>query len=220
MKTHTIIYIEDERSLFENLHQTLQQSRDFECLSGFDNAEDALRGMEQGVADIYLVDLGLPGISGLEFIAKARELAPQSDFVVYTISESGKDLLDALAIGAVGYLVKGCSNEELIAGLNIVANGGGLITPRMARKLSHHFQAIGTQKNTLTMSEQQVLSLLKMGKTYAQIAEQNHVSISTIQTHVKHIYRKLNVTNRDDAVRTGVLFGLLEEQRKTDGKTV
>jgi two-component system NarL family response regulator len=193
------------------LQETFAKNQDFQCLAGFSCAEKALQNLDQQVADIYLVDLGLPGIGGLEFIKKARERCPQSDFVVYTISESGRDLLEALSVGAAGYIVKGCSSEEIISGIRIVAEGGGLITPRMARKLSQHFSSIGTQSESLTKKEKQILGQLKMGKTYSRISDENHVSLSTIQSHVKNIYRKLNVNNRDDAVRTGALFGLVGE---------
>jgi two-component system NarL family response regulator len=210
MKIQTVIAIEDDLDLAENLQQILTQQQEFEYLAGFNCAEQALKSLEVQVADLYLVDLGLPGIGGLEFIKRARQRCPQSDFIIYTISESGRDLLEALSVGAAGYLVKGCTEDEMISGLRTVADGGGLITPRMARKLSQHFSAIGSQSEPLTKMQKQVLGQLKTGKTYSRIADANHVSISTVQTHVKNIYRKLNVNNRDDAVRTGELFGLVK----------
>lgn len=206
-----LVVIEDQYDIAEALCHVISSAHGFSCVAKYHSAEEAMLCIENNSADIYLVDLGLPGMSGVDFIAEAKVSCPDADFVVYTLSESGKDLIDALSVGAVGYIVKGCSDQELIDGLSIVADGGGLIGPRMARRLFSHFQGIGPRKKKLTPTETDVLQKLKTGKTYNQIAASNHVSRSTVQSHVKNIYKKLNVRNRDDAVRTGVLFHLIDD---------
>lgn len=205
-----VVIIEDSRECLDDIERAISSAPGFRCSGCFQSAEQAIQEMEDAIADIYLVDIHLPGMSGTEFIKSTKLRYPAADFVVYTISESGSDLFEALAVGAVGYILKGCDERELIEGLKVIAAGGGLISPRMARRLAYHFQNIGSQRTALTKTETLVLQQLRTGSTYNQIAKENHVCLSTIQTHVRKIYLKLNVNNRDDAVRTGVIFGLLD----------
>ncbi|MBN2645627.1 MAG: response regulator transcription factor [Desulfuromonadaceae bacterium] len=209
MKIFTVAYLEQNQDISRHLEQVLSTAENFELIGNFCCAEEALREARFNAANLYLVDVDLPGMNGLHFIETAKQAHPGSDYIVYSTSDSCKELLDAFAVGAVGYLSQKASDEDLLRGLALVANGGGLISPHMARRLSNYFQAIGPQRQVLTKKEQQVLAQLRAGKTYSQIAEDHLVSMSTVQTHIKNIYRKLNVNNRQDAVTTGVLFDLL-----------
>jgi len=209
MKKTRIAFIEDQYDVAEALFSAISSASDFCCIARYDCAEDAMGAIEKDCADIYLVDLGLPGMSGIDFIEQAKHHLPDTDFIVHTLSESGQNLIDALAAGAVGYVVKGENDQQLLDDLAVVVAGGALINPRMARRLIHHYHDIGPQKKALTKTETDVLEKLKTGMTYDQISEANHVSRSTIQTHIKNIYKKLHVNNRDDAVRTGVMFGVI-----------
>ena len=203
-----IAFIEDSNDVSEDLVRTITSSPDFDCIAHYTTAEEAISCLNQDNADIYLVDLGLPGLTGLEFIKKATTCCPQVKFVVYTLSE--QHLLDAFSVGAVGYLLKGGSGQKLIDGLKEVAQGDGVICPKMAKSLSLKLKTIGLQRKTLTKTETNVLQKLKFEMTYAEIATANHVARTTVQTHIKSIYRKLNVTNRVDAVNKGILFDLIE----------
>lgn len=209
----TIAIIEDIQEVAENLHTVISSSSGFRCLSRHSSAEEALCFIDKHPADIYLVDLGLPGADGVTFIEKAKSMTPASDFVVYTVFEGADKLMAALAAGAAGYILKDWRPQEVIDSLTIVAKGGGILHPRMARRLFSYFSEISPPNQPLTPTEMDVLKKLKTGMTYDKIAEMNHVSRSTIETHIKHIYKKLNVKNRNDAVRTGILYGIIENER-------
>lgn len=207
-----VVLIEDQDDVAVNIVYILSKVPDIELRSIHFSAEDALAAINQDDADVYLVDLGLPGMSGVEFISQVSQKRPDTDFIVHTISENGRDLLEALSAGAVGYIIKGCADNDLIDGIKSVASGGGLLSPRMARRLCHYFKESGGSKNPLTKTETEVLNMLKTGESYELIAQQKNVSLSTIQSHIKSIYKKLNVNNRRDAILAGSLFGLLNEQ--------
>lgn len=117
--------------------------------------------------------------------------------------------MDALASGAVGYVLKGSSDAEICNSLKVVASGGSLLSARMARRLVHFFSEANSPRKILTPKEIEVLNRLKAGLTYAEIAKAQGVSPHTIHTHVKNIYRKLNVGNREDAVKNAVLFDVI-----------
>ena len=205
-----VVIVEDQHDVALNLFDSLSNSVGIVPVALYGTAEDAVKGFHNDQADIYIVDLGLPGIDGVNFIAAAAKVATDAEFIVHTISENSRDLMDALSAGAVGYIIKGSSEKELVRCIQTVASGGGLISPRMARRLAHHFREIGTQKAVLTKTETEMLNKLKTGNSYEEIADISNVSLSTVQTHIKNIYKKLNVNNRQDAVSTGVLFGMIE----------
>lgn len=205
-----IVLLEDDTTQAEELKAIMATVDHFRCQAHYCRADQALRNLERDRADLYLVDLGLPGVSGIQFIESATNKCPQCEFIVLSISDSTRDLLAALSVGAAGYLLKGCSSQELIRGIEIVASGGGLIGPRMARRLAHYFQSLNNPQPVLTRAEHRVLQQLKTGRTYNEIAEQLVVSPSTVQSHIKRIYAKLNVSSRTDAVHSGMLFGLID----------
>lgn len=205
-----IVLLEDDSAQAEELMALMATVDHFRCQAHYTRADQALMHLGQDRADLYLVDLGLPGVSGIQFIESARSKRPQCEFIVHSISDSSQDLLAALSVGSAGYLLKGCSCQELIQGIECVAEGGGLIGPRMARRLTRYFQSLGSSEPVLTRAENRVLQQLKTGRTYNEIAEQLVVSPSTVQSHIKRIYAKLNVNSRTEAVHSGMLFGLID----------
>lgn len=205
-----VVVLEDQLDVAENVANILNGSHDMELVSSYISAEDAMLGIETDHADIYLVDLGLPGVSGVDFILNASGIA-KADFIVHTMSENGRDLMNALSAGAVGYLIKGCSDDELLEGIRSVAAGGSLLSPRMARRLCLYFKEIGPTTKPLTKTEMEILEKLKTGASYEEISNKQGVCLSTVQSHIKSIYKKLNVNNRHDAVVTGSMFGFIEK---------
>lgn len=204
-----VVVIEDQDDIAENVERMLVGSETVEMIARYGSAEDALGGIERSEADVYLVDLGLPGMSGVDFIEQAS-VKSKAEYIVHTISDNSKDLRDALSVGAVGYVSKGCQKKELIESIETVAAGGTLISPRMARQLCHFFKDIGRGKDILTKTEMEVLEKLKDGLSYIAIADMQHVSVSTVQSHIKNIYKKLNVNNRRDAILAGTVLGLIK----------
>lgn len=204
-----VAILEDVAEIAEHLISIVTNDIDLVFVAHYPSAEAAIQDDLSGrLIDVFLVDLGLPGVDGIAFIARARQLCPSAQFVVHTVSESSKDLMAALAVGAVGYVLKGSSEAEISNSLKVVAKGGSLLSPRMASRLVRFFSDVSTPREVLTPREEDVLKKLKTGMTYAEIAVDCVVSQNTIHTHVKNIYRKLNVGNREDAVKNSILFGL------------
>ena len=206
-----IVILEDIPEIAAGLKRIVSQASGFDLVALYPSAEAALLdGLGAKEVDVFMVDLGLPGIDGIGFIRQVRPLFPKAHFVVHTVSESGKDLMAALAAGAVGYILKGSNAKEICSCLEIVAKGGSLLSPRMASRLVRYFSEVNAPRDILTPKELEILRELKTGLTYDQIAEKHFVSKHTVHTHIKRVYRKLNVNTRDEAVRSGVLFSMME----------
>jgi len=202
-----IAVLEDVAEITEQLTHIISNDPELKLVSHYSSAEEALEeDLTELKIDVFLVDLGLPGMNGIDFIAWAKKECPTAQFLIHTVSDSSKDLMAALAVGAVGYVLKGSSPEEICNGLKIIAKGGSLLSPRMASRLAGFFNDIQSPKKVLTPTEVDILKKLKTGMTYAQVAEENVVSPHTIHTHVKNIYKKLNVGNRENAIKHAVFF--------------
>jgi len=205
-----VTVIEDQGDIAANLADILMRQDDIELLSVNVSAEEALKDVDNGIADVYLVDLGLPGMCGVDFIRLMISRGVKSAFVVHTISENSRDLTRALAAGAAGYILKGCSDKELVEDIKLAASGRILlISPRMAMRIVHIFKGVTDLEQQLTKSEIDILYLLKTALKYEEIAEKKHISLSTVQSHIKNIYKKLDVNNRHDAVTKGAVLGLI-----------
>lgn len=206
----TIAILEDQPDIAANLCAIIAEDPELHLSAVYSSSEEALHDrLSEKNIDVFLVDLGLPGLDGINFIALARELCPQAHFMVHTVVESGEKLWSALAAGAIGYVLKGSRSREIIEGIKIVARGNTLLSPRMAAKLIRFFGEITGPVNPLTKRELDILQGLKSGYTYEEIAEARFLSPHTVHTHIKNIYQKLRVNNREDAVKKAVAFKLI-----------
>lgn len=208
----TIAILEDQPDIAANLCSIIAEDPELDLLAVYSSSEEALQDTLPGKnIDVFLVDLGLPGLDGINFIAQAKGLCPQAHFMVHTVLENGEKLWSALAAGAIGYVLKGSHRSEITEGLKIVARGNTLLSPRMAAKLIRFFSDITGPVTPLTKREMDILQGLKSGSTYEEIAEARFLSPHTVHTHIKNIYQKLHVNNRDDAVKKAVAFRLIVE---------
>ena len=216
-KKITVAILEDIPDIAENLSQVILGDSELQLSATFASSEEALKSnLAQFGIDVFLVDLGLPGLDGVHFIDQARKICPVANFMVHTISENGSKLWSALAAGATGYVLKGCADSEIIEGIKIVARGNTLLSPRMASKLIHFFGSV-TEITTdtiplLTKREIDILQGLRSGRTYEEIAESRFLSTHTVHTHVKNIYQKLKVNNKIDAIRKATIFDMVKLQ--------
>lgn len=206
-----IAILEDDQAYADKFEQIISNDPEIMVVGKYYSAEEAiLDQLEQKKIDVFIVDLGLPGLSGISFIAAAKDRCHETSFIVNTVYESSKSLIDALAVGARGYILKGSSSEDIGAALKIMAQGGSIIGPRMADKLLSFFGKVVPPLQALTLSELEILKKLKAGMTYEAIAEVKGISPHTVHTHIKNIYRKLRVNSRDEAVRNAVVFNLID----------
>ncbi len=195
--------VEDDASVRDILTTWLQQAEGFTCLGVFPDVESALSPITQRKPDVVLVDINLPGRSGVECVRQLKPRVPQTQFVMLTVYEDSTHIFDALSAGATGYLVKCTSREALIAALREVHAGGSPMSGNIARKV---VQSLQGPKPTirpaveLSKRENEVLALLAQGYLYKEIADTLGIAHETVNTYVRRIYEKLHVHSRAQAV--------------------
>ena len=199
-----ISFIEDDQDLNKTLQMMIDAAEGMTFISSFFDGESACLQIPQNPTDVVLVDLGLPGISGTECIARLKKDLPRLQFLVLTIKEQEDEIFGALNAGASGYLLKISSPEEIIDGIRRLYDGGAPMTANIARKVINFFQAGQNLNNPyedlLTTREKEVLHLLSKGRFYKEIASDLHISIETVKSHCHNIYEKLHVSSRTEAL--------------------
>lgn len=212
-----IALVEDNPLLRDTFVSLLARVPGHSLVATFGSAEEALAGLQPGMADLLVADLDLPGRSGIELIARVQEppLALQS--VVWTIYDGADSVYAAIKAGAIGYLLKSMSRRELQGALQEIEEGGAPISPRIARRLLRDLAApVPTSQSEpdddphkLSIRERAVLRMIADGHCRKEIADDLGVSVNTVHTHVKRIYRKLHVTGRMDAIHRARQLGIL-----------
>ena len=196
--------IEDDARLRTIIVSWLRKSGDVSFLSEFPDAEKALVALPEHSPDVVLVDINLPGVDGVEFVRRAKQLMPKTQFMMLTVYEDAKRIAAALAAGATGYLLKRAKREELLDAIIDAHDGGSPMTSSIARKVVQMFhQAPFTpshQRAPLAQREEQVLDLIGRGHVNKEIADKLQISIPTVKTYIRRIYEKLHVHSRGEAV--------------------
>ncbi|HEX6915739.1 MAG TPA: response regulator transcription factor [Chitinophagaceae bacterium] len=209
MKIGSIAIIEDDDKIREYLSREIQLNIDVDEIRSFCDAETALAALTAMPAEIGLFDIGLPGMNGIECIRRLKLVHPRMQMMVLTVYENPGNVFDAIAAGAVGYLLKTTSPEKIIEAINDVCNGGSPISSQIARKVINAFalrQKSNSHFQDLSRREQEILEQLSKGYRYKEIADQLYISVETVRTHIRNIYEKLQVNNRMDALKkTGLL---------------
>lgn len=207
-----VIVVEDDPRLLENLTRLLGRREDFRVVASFSSAEAALAADPWHTGEVLISDIDLPGISGVELIAKAREANPNLLPLAYTIYEDRDTVFAALKAGAFGYLVKGCSAEMLESSIREVVRGGAPMSPAIARRLLDRFleDVAPEPAEALSPREVELLRCVAEGLLYKEIGEQLGISPHTVHTHIKNIYGKLHATDRAHALRRARMLGYLD----------
>lgn len=212
MKKIRITLVEDSPDYQQVIAFGLEDESDIEVIGTFNTADAALRALkkstEADMPDLILLDLNLPGISGLEAIAQIKELAPATEIIILTESEREADVLTAISSGAVGYLLKESSLEQITQGIRTVMSGGASLDPGMARYLlgnqQSHLAADGS--SALSPRELEILHLIAEGQVQKKIAAELNISPKTVDFHIGHIYKKLNAPSAvAKAYQSGIL---------------
>jgi len=213
--TIRITLIEDNRDYRDIISLILGAESDIELLSQFGTAEAALRELKAIPAgttpDLILLDLRLPGMGGLEALPHFREALPKTPIIVLTQSDHEVDVLAAISLGAAGYLLKSSTLEKLTEGVRTVMSSGAALDANIAGFILKKLQSqLAPQEiNTvLTPREFEILTLLSNGLVKKEIADQLNISFATVDTHIRHIYEKLDVQNAHSAVRKAFNLGL------------
>jgi DNA-binding NarL/FixJ family response regulator len=208
----TVWIVEDNTEFRRQLRDVLNLSAEFVCTHDFRRVESMLELLAgSSPPDILLMDIGLPGIDGIEGTTKAKMLSPSTEVVILTVFDDNENLVRAIAAGATGYLHKSATLEEIAASLRSILYGGAPINPSIARRLLSLFSAGPSSRNqySLTNREREILGLLIEDIPLKQIADRLSISIHTINMHLRNIYAKLQVQSRSGAVAKALKEGLL-----------
>src|SRR5437660_6515852 len=194
---------EDDAEARKILAGWISRAANFRLAGEWGDAESALESLPKKASDVVLMDIKLPGMSGVEAVRQLKPTLPQTQFVMLTVYEDADHIYNALAAGATGYLLKQIPREELLAALEDVHRGGSPMTSNIARKVVQSFRqtaAAAPESGGLSPREQEVLDLLARGYLYKEIAERLEISVPTVNTYVRRIYEKLHVRSRAQAV--------------------
>lgn len=197
-----VAIVEDDDSIRHSLARILDGSPGYRCSHEFSNAEDGLKGLPLNPPDVVLMDIGLPGISGIEATRLLREALPGTDVVMLTVMDDDDAVFNSLCAGATGYLIKSMPPGQLLQSIDEVFRGGSPMSASIARRVITSFQSsVSPEGALLTRREREILEHLCNGENYRLIAEKLFISGHTVRTHIKNIYEKLQVTSRAQAVR-------------------
>lgn len=208
--TISVIVVEDDVSIRGILRNWLEEADGFTCAGVFPDVESALPQIPQIKPDVAVVDINLPGLSGIECVRQLKARLPATQFVMLTVYEDSTHIFDALSAGATGYLVKTTSREALIAALREVHAGGSPMSGNIARKVVQSLQQpkpAMPPSEELSKRENEVLQLLAQGYLYKEIAEALGIRLDTVNTYIRRIYEKLHVHSRAQAVAVIANFG-------------
>jgi len=198
----SVAIVEDDREIRRALTLIIDGSPGFSCTQSFNDCETTIKSIQRDPPDVVLMDIDLPGISGIEGVRLLKEKLPDTDFIMLTIHEDDDSLFNSVCAGATGYLVKDIPPVEILKAIFDVYEGGAPMSPEIARRVVTSFKP--TVQSPLTPRETEVLQKLCDGDNYRTIAESLHISGDTVRAHIKNIYKKLHVHSRAAAVRTAL----------------
>ncbi len=206
----------DDHDLFRAGLRNLLEEQGVQIVGEADSGTEALRQVREFAPDVVVMDLNMPGISGVEATRQITMIAPLTRVLVLTISEQDEDVMDAILAGACGYLLKDASISELMAGIGSAAVGESRVSPIIASKVLQLVRASGASKrdadliqSELSDREIQVLKLIANGQDNAMIAGELHISPKTVKNHISNILMKLQIENRIQAAVYAVRSGIV-----------
>lgn len=198
-----VAVVEDDRDVRRSLVEILQSQPDLECVGSFESAEEALEKLPALRPRIVVMDVNLPGMSGVECVKRLVPLMPDVQVVMLTVHEDSDVIFESLAAGACGYLLKPPAAGELVDAVRDVFAGGAPMTMSIARKVVQSFNRRDAKSSVvekLSPREQEVLAFLAKGLAYKEVAAEMGISYATVHRHIESIYRKLHVQSRSHAV--------------------
>jgi DNA-binding NarL/FixJ family response regulator len=204
-KTITVAVVEDDAGLRRSLRKSLEEGPGTRCVAAVGSAEEALATLPALKADVILMDVNLPGASGVECVQRLVPLLPKTHFIMLTVFDDTEVVFQSLAAGAIGYLTKPVTEERLLEAIHDVYAGGAPMTSSIARRIVQAFQKPAADpraviEESLAPREQEVLKLLAKGYLQKEIADQLDISFPTVRTLTARIYTKLHVHSRSQAV--------------------
>ena len=199
----TVSLVEDNHRMRESFAAILNRTPGLACVSAYATAEEAVEKMPTDKPQVALVDIHLPGMNGIECVARLKKLLPELHILMLTRYEQSDLIFNSIQAGASGYLLKSAPPAELTHAIELVCVGGAPMSMQIARKCVEHFRKIerpGSDMERLTPREQELLELLAKGYSYKELSDNLGITMNTVRTHLQHIYEKLHVQSRTQAV--------------------
>lgn len=198
-----VAIVDDDEGVRRNLAYAVSHFEDCQCVGQFASAGEAVTGIAACTPEVVLMDINMPGTNGIDCVRELKPAHPEVEFIMLTVYEDTENVFNALAAGASGYLLKRSAREELLEAIRQVHTGGSPMTSHIARKVVQSFRQAPPTRNTaaaLSAREQQILELLAKGFLYKEIADTLEISYETVHNHIRHIYEKLRVRSRSQAI--------------------
>lgn len=204
----TVAIIEDHARIRTNLQQYLQEEPNLICDLAVNSVENFIGSVDvQQAPDVILLDIGLPGISGIQGIPMIKSTCPKSEIIILTVHDESSQVFDALCAGASGYLLKEASLAQICEAISIVHGGGSVMTPKIARKITEYFnkrpsppKISDKDRKDLSERERDIVAGLVDGLSYKLIAHRYNISLDTVRSHIKNIYGKLHINSKVELV--------------------
>ena len=206
-----VTIIEDHPDFREGLAFLLNATEGFECIDVFGSAEEAVQNISEQT-EVVLQDIGLPGISGIESVALLKKKLPDIKIIMLTVFDDDDNILKAIIAGADGYLLKKTSPQKILSALQEALTDGSPMTPSIAKKVIELFRNYvpkKTEEFSLSKRESEVLELIVNGLNNKEVSEKLFISIETVRNHIRHIYEKLHVHSKSEAVVKAIREGLV-----------
>jgi len=208
-----VALVEDKRVIREGLGEILGRSPGIECVGAYASVELALPGLDRAPCDVLLLDIHLPGMSGVDGVRVVRDRFPDTRVLMLTVYEEEEMVFDSIRNGASGYLLKKTPPRQIVEAVRQAVEGGSPLSPEIARRMVEHFRKTGGPSRSdpeLTGQERELLRLLAEGHSYQTAAERLEISINTVRDHVRSLYDKLHVHSKSQAVSTALRRGLID----------
>jgi DNA-binding NarL/FixJ family response regulator len=196
----TVSIIEDDETIREGYAFLINNAKGFKVVSTYPSYEDAAKKIAADNPDVLLLDVELPGLSGIDAIPKLKKLIPETHILILTVYEQDILIFRALGNGAAGYLTKNTPPEKIISSIQEVMEGGGPMSAHIARMVIDSFKR--NEASPLTRRETEILEQISTGKSRKRIAQELFIDLETVKSHIKNIYQKLNVHSKADAIKT------------------
>ncbi len=207
MEAIKVSIVEDLPDIREGLRFIVNQTPELTCLSAFENAEEALTELVRQKPDVVIMDINLPGMSGIDCIRQLKEHGLLTQFLMFTVYENDEAVFDALSAGANGYVLKKMPPHKIIEAIREIYEGGSPMSAAIARRVLATFQSkpVAEPNFGLSPREKEIVDQLSKGLLYKEIADRLAIGIGTVRQHIHHIYEKLHVQNRTEALNK--IFG-------------
>ena len=200
----SVAIVEDDEVIREGVREYLDSQENMICTLAKSSVERFLAVLnEENLPDVILMDIGLPGMSGISGMTLITEQYPGISIIMFTVYIDSHKIFDSLCAGASGYLLKNTSFPEMKQAIEIIYAGGSMMSPPIARKVMEHFRSgrKNQVQSPLTQKEKEIVQGLVDGLSYKMIADTASISIETVRTHIKNIYKKLHVHCKADVIR-------------------